>query len=169
MSVKMRTIEDWARISRRSHAAASSSRPPSGIVLIDVMIAILLFSIGILGMVALQSSAIKLSSDANYRTNAAMFADQVISNMWTADPSKLATAYPSPSGSAFKAWAATINCDSTTRATGCLPGTVANVPTITVTPLTGLASNYLVTVKVNWRAPNDTGPHNYVSTTQIGP
>lgn len=165
----MYSTEDGVRAARPAHAASSSSRRTSGIVLIDVMIAILLFSIGILGMVALQSSAIKLSSDANYRTDAAMFADQVISNMWTADPSKLTTDYPSPSGSAFKAWAATIDCASTTRATGCLPGTASNVPTITVTPLTNVASNYLVTVKVNWRAPNDTGPHNYVSTTQIGP
>ena len=143
-----------------------------GIVLIDALIAVVIFSIGIVGMVQLLASASKLSGDAQYRTDAAMFADQAISNMWTYDPATVATDYASPSGSAYLAWKASVTCGTASASThDCLPGVAANPPTIVIKPVTdtGITNNFLVTVTVNWKSPNDLGPHNYVSTTQIGP
>jgi len=151
--------------------------PSSGFVLLDAVIAILVFSIGVLGMVALQGSAVKLASDSRNRSNAAMLADQVIAQMWGDDLSQTSaftTKYTGSGGSGgagYNAWEATLDCTSTTKSTSCLPGVAANPPTITVTqtssPSGSSALVFLVTVTVNWKAPNDSSPHNYVSITQF--
>jgi len=135
-----------------------------GIVLLDALVAIVIFSIGILGMVTLQAAAIKLAGDAKYRTDAAMLADQVIAQMWTSDPTVLSTNYAGASGTGgtgYTTWAATLDCKSATASTSCLPAAAAYPPSIVV------GADNLVTVTVKWKAPNDTGPHNYVSITQI--
>jgi type IV pilus assembly protein PilV len=155
----------------------SSQLSQRGIVLLDALIAIVIFSIGILGMVSLQGAAIKLAGDAQYRTNAAMLADQVISQMWTGNvtsASDLSAAYAGASGTGgpqYTAWLNTINCATANASTNCLPGVTAatNAPVITIVPNAAFPKDALVTVTVNWQAPNDTGPHNYVSITQIGP
>lgn len=155
---------------RRTGASTLTRLPTSrGIVLIDALIAVVIFSIGIVGMVQLLASASKLSGDAKYRTDAAMFTDQVISNMWTYDPSTVATDFASPGGSQYLAWAATAKCKSAAGASNCLPGVETYPPTITLTPVAGFPTDFVVKVTVQWKSPNDIGPHNYVSTTQIGP
>lgn len=141
-------------------------RVPSqqGIVLLDALVAILIFSIGILGMVNLQAAATKLAGDAKYRTDAAMLADQVIAQMWTSDPTAISTNFAGTAGTGgagYTAWAATLDCKSTTASTSCLPAAATYPPSIVV------GANNLVTVTVYWKAPNDTGSHNYVSITQV--
>lgn len=49
----------------------------SGVFLIEALIAILIFSLGILGMVAMGGSAIAAQSDAQFRTEAAGFASDM--------------------------------------------------------------------------------------------
>ena len=145
----------------------SLHRASKGFVLLDAMVAVLIFSFGILGLVALQSSATQLTSNANYRVNAAMFADQVISQMWT-DPVNMANY--ATGGAQYTTWVKTINC-STSSSPTCLPGVTANPPTIAIGPgvsYNGLNTNYLVTVTINWQAPNDSTPHSYVSIATIG-
>ena len=152
-------------------------RVGEGFVLLDAVIAILIFSVGILGMVALLGSAIKLAGDAQYRTNAAMFADQVIAQMWgdfspSSDPTgaTLMADYNSPTGAKYLLWEATMDCTNlAARGTGCLPGVASNLPTISIVnaDTTGQSPSSTVTVTVYWMSPNDAGPHSYVSTTQI--
>ena len=55
-----------------------------GVVLLEALIAILIFSIGILGLVALQANMIKATGDANYRTQATFVAQQHLSEIWNA-------------------------------------------------------------------------------------
>src|SRR5258705_5858239 len=54
----------------------------SGMSLIEVLVAILVFSFGVLGMVGLQAQAVKLSTDSEDRTRAALLANQIVSEMW---------------------------------------------------------------------------------------
>jgi type IV pilus assembly protein PilV len=61
-----------------------------GVVLLEVMIAILIFSIGVLAIVGLQATMIKNTADAKYRSDASYIAQQRIGQMW-ADPSNLAS------------------------------------------------------------------------------
>jgi type IV pilus assembly protein PilV len=56
-----------------------------GVVLLEALIALLIFSFGILGIVGLQSAMIKGAGQAKYRTDASYIAQRRISMMW-ADP-----------------------------------------------------------------------------------
>ncbi|MGZ8261976.1 MAG: type IV pilus modification PilV family protein [Methylotenera sp.] len=59
-----------------------------GVVLLESLIAILIFSMGILALVGLQAAMLKNSSDAKYRADAAFIAQQRLGVMW-ADPTHL--------------------------------------------------------------------------------
>ena len=54
----------------------------SGVMLLEALIAILIFSLGILGIVGLQASAIAASRDAKYRTDAGLLANELLGEMW---------------------------------------------------------------------------------------
>ena len=148
-------------------------RQSGGFVLLDAMIAVVVFSIGIVGMVALQGSAIQMTGSANYRLNAALATDQVIAQMWGNDPTQLANLYQGASGAGganYLSWIKSIDCSQTTAGSNCLPGVSANPPTITVASQTTNTGNteYLVTVTLNWQAPSDSVAHSYTSVTDIG-
>src|SRR5579871_4502097 len=53
-----------------------------GIALMEALIAIVIFSFGLLGLIGLESKAINFSVDAEDRNRAAVFANDIASNMW---------------------------------------------------------------------------------------
>ncbi len=53
-----------------------------GYVLLEALIAILLFSVGILALVGMQAASINNVSDSKYRTEAGFLADQIIGVIW---------------------------------------------------------------------------------------
>jgi len=57
-------------------------RSQHGGFLLEALIGILIFSLGVLGLVALQGRAIGYSSDAQYRGEAAYLANAYVSRMW---------------------------------------------------------------------------------------
>ena len=59
-----------------------------GVAIIEAMIAILIFSIGVLGIVGMQANMVKNTSESQYRAEAAFIAQQRIGLMW-ADPDNL--------------------------------------------------------------------------------
>jgi type IV pilus assembly protein PilV len=145
-----------------------------GFILLDALVAVLIFSVGIVGMVTLQGSAVQLTSSANYRLNAALAADQVISQMWASGLTTLQTNFngsKKSGGAGYLAWMNNIDCTSSTAMTGCLPGVPDNPPIIQVVPETITNSQnteYQVTVTVSWQAPGDSNAHSYVTVTDIG-
>lgn len=64
----------------------------SGLMLIEVLVSILIFSIGILGMVGLQVTATQNSANAEYRTMASGLANDLVSQMWLRKTSNPANA-----------------------------------------------------------------------------
>jgi len=56
-------------------------RHQGGFFLIEALVAILIFSLGVLGLVAMGSAAIAAQSDAQYRTEAAALADEIASKI----------------------------------------------------------------------------------------
>ncbi len=58
-----------------------------GVVMVEALVAMLIFAIGILATLSLQTVAIKAGSDAKYRADAAYLANQLIGLMWTAERS----------------------------------------------------------------------------------
>ena len=61
-----------------------------GVVLLEALIAILIFSLGILGLVGLQASMVKGTSEAKYRAEASYVAQREIGRIW-ADPNNAAS------------------------------------------------------------------------------
>jgi len=146
-----------------------------GFVLLDALVAVVIFSIGIVGLVALQGAAMQMTGAASYRINAAMLADQLIAQMWAnGDPSQLLTDYVGSGGKGdtkYMTWLSSIDCTSTSHVTGCLPGVPANPPSIEISQQAITNSSnaqYQVTITINWQAPGDSNPHSYVSITDIG-
>lgn len=77
-----------------------------GALLLEALIGILIFALGILGLVGLQARALGYASDAQYRAEAAYLANSYISKIWADQPSAYATKYQSagqPEYDAFKA------------------------------------------------------------------
>ena len=147
-----------------------SKNPQSGAVLMEALVSILIFSIGIIALMALQAVSIKNSIDAKYRSDASYFANQIIAQMWVdranidsyANYTSTVTSACTPGGTASSlanvtTWA--------TQLAAALPGAVATKQSIVVsTPITGIRE---VTVMVCWKTPQSTVTNNFVTTTQI--
>lgn len=168
-----------------------------GVMLLEALVAILIFSIGILAIVGLQATSISLSTDAKYRSDASMLANQIIGMMWNDIGGVSALAPPAsftasqfssyignnqvnaacnPAGTAFERWSCTIldrlpNATAAVSFGGAVP--LAPPTTSVVTPLPAVAnstqtSSTSVTVTITWQLPNATAPHSYTTTAQIG-
>lgn len=112
-------------------------------MLIEVLIGMLLFLIGIVGLISLQAMSIKSTVDAKYRTEASYLANQIIGRMWS-DPANL-NAYsltgtavcPSSPSSELDKWVCNVK-NTLPNATG------TNSPLITI-------SGTRVMVQVFWQ------------------
>lgn len=142
----------------------------SGVMLLEALIAILIFSLGILGVVGMQASAVNASRDAKYRTDAGLLANELIGQMWSGDRvgTTLKTNFQGDDddalgtsvvtdGALFLLWRARVratlpaaNCADCDPRVTIAPGDVGP-------PQTASA----VTIEVRWRSPNDTATHSY--------
>ncbi len=114
----------------------------SGVALLETLIAILVFSLGVLGVVGLQAAMIKHTGDARYRIEASYIAQQRIGAMWM-DQTNLAS-----------------YVETATDISARLP---AGERSVTVD-----AATRLVTVTVTWQQPGSTEQHKFETTTQLG-
>jgi type IV pilus assembly protein PilV len=128
-----------------------------GSVMLEGLIAILVFSFGVLALVALLGVSVKDSSNAKHRTDASLLANQIIGRMWASDKTNaaLVAGFANPAGAEYLAWK--------TKVINTLPGAdlAANLPTIAID-----ADNQ-VTVTVRWQLPGASSAHNYVAITRI--
>jgi type IV pilus assembly protein PilV len=139
----------------------------TGFMLIEVLVAMLIFAFGILAIVGLQASSIKQSSGAKYRTDASLLANDLIGRMWVTDRSfATLNAQFSTSGTEYTNWLPNVE--------SALPGADANPPTVSVESRpAGTASETptsLVKIIISWKAPNEppSDPvHNLTVVTQI--
>jgi type IV pilus assembly protein PilV len=140
-----------------------------GIMLLEGLIAILIFSLGILAVVGMQATTINHSSQAKYRTDAAFVANKLIGQMW-ADSKGARTDYAT-GGAKFNQWV-------TQEVEAYLPkGRTTATVTVTSFIASGfnlagapVGTGHSITIEIRWRAPNEdiTVPaHTYVTTTEI--
>lgn len=132
----------------------TSAHDQQGAMLLEALIAILIFSMGILAIVGLQVASVRMSGDAKYRTDANMLANKVIGQMWVDDRTHaqlLANYGSGASGVAYTNWANEVQVT--------LPGVAdepANQPTIVVAPIAGTNTiSSQVTVTVYWNLPGE--------------
>lgn len=67
-------------------ARAAARRAARGFTLVEVLVSAVIFSIGVLGLVRLQATAVKMATDARQRAEATFLADQLLARMLIADP-----------------------------------------------------------------------------------
>ncbi len=58
-------------------------RRHAGMTLIEVLVSLLIFSFGFLGLIGMQARAVQLSTDAEDRSRAALLANDIVATMWT--------------------------------------------------------------------------------------
>lgn len=131
-------------------------------MLLEALLGIAIFSIGIFALIAMQAVAIGNVSEAKYRTDATLLAGQIISTMWN-DRGNLSdyefdgdTAIPTK----LEDWT-----DSLVEG---LPGAgeVGTMPTI-VMSTSGTTTEVLITVK--WKTPKSDTVRQFQTVTYITP
>lgn len=116
----------------------SSPQKENGSVLLEGLIAILIFSFGILAIVGLQGNAMRISTDSKMRIDASNIANQRIGEMWT-DTTNLA------------AHAAVDE----------------NVPLLPDGKMTTAVAGDVVTITITWKRPGEDTTQRFSSTTRI--
>jgi type IV pilus assembly protein PilV len=152
-----------------------------GFFLIEAMVAILIFALGILGLVAMGGAAIAAQTDAQYRTEAARFADEIASkislNVDRSDAATIAAsldAYQHQPGGAdcqfsgnasanalVTAWVAEVSASGTG-----LPGATPTSQQIRIETTVAGGFNR-VAVTLCWQAPNDKAARQHTLVTYV--
>jgi type IV pilus assembly protein PilV len=133
-----------------------SARAQQGVMMIEALVAILIFTLGIVAVMGLQANSIAQMSDAKYRTDASYLAAQVMGLIWIDQgdpPGSNLTNWQSPSYTGRLGWDALV--------ASTLPG---GSGTITVT---GLPPVKLVTVQIKWKQPEDVVVHSYTAVSNV--
>ena len=148
-----------------------------GVMLLEALLGLLIFSLGILALVAMQSVSISNVSNAKYRVEAAFAAEEIMNYMWLGDPTpatlQLGFAYPGGNSVYLQNWVTKLQ----TPPYG-LPGAGTYPPTVVVgapvgcqapTPPAVIPSQCAtpVTVTIRWKAPDAIAPSNHVAMTYI--
>lgn len=127
-----------------------------GSMLLEALFGILIFSLGILALVGLQATSVRQAASAQYRSDAALLANDLLGQMWLQANTATARQAMFASGTAgagYTTWAAKVQAT--------LPG---SLPPTVVFNLDGTA-----TITIFWRAPQEktSERHQYVVTTQV--
>ncbi|RZL33202.1 MAG: type IV pilus modification protein PilV [Rubrivivax sp.] len=154
-------------------------RAQAGVLLLEVLIALLIFSLGVLGLVGLQASAVKQSGQAKYRADATLLANDLIGQMWISNRTfeSLSVDFTSTGagGAKYNAWKARVNA--------ALPGSGDAPPVVAlarIQPLPAIVAGVQqagtqlpttrVTITMRWKAPGEAAgepAHNFVLVNEI--
>ena len=139
-------------------------RGQQGVMMIEALVGILIFAVGIIGLMGLQSAAIANTVEAKYRSDAAFYANQIIGAMWVdkvrvaVSPSLYDTSNPlAIANTELQAWKASVQA-SLPQATGALAPSVAVVNNL---------GGYDVTVTVFWQKPGQSDSHKFLTVARI--
>jgi len=131
-------------------------------MLIEALLAILIFSIGILAVVGMQSIAIKNVSESRYRSQAGFLVQELIGQMWTDNGNIAQYAYAGGTPpQRLQTWVPKVK--------SALPGNLD--PIVTVTGAS--AQGGVVQVQVFWQLPEEANqnpppaPHQYTVLASI--
>ena len=136
------------------------SLPETGSALLEALVAILIFSFGVLGLIGILAGSIRATNDARYRAEAANLAHALVGDMWSTKAADLDAQFGT-GGPKLSAWQ--------TQVASLLPSaTGANVPVVDLTQ-PGLSSqSRSVVVTVYWQLPGESARHQVLITAQIG-
>lgn len=121
-------------------------------MLLESLLSILIFSLGILALVGFQAASIKLAGDAKQRANASFIANQIESELWGVDAGNLSTCagtFTAPSGASCAGnWGERLISLPNGKAVVTINGSQ-------------------VTLTVTWKMPGEEEEHRYVHNAEI--
>lgn len=143
-----------------------TSKPPtavglstcqSGGSLLEGLLAILLFSVGMLSLLMLLSATLVETGNARYRSEASLLASDLITQMWAGDRSlaELRARFTEPESEDYQRWLATVHSR--------LPGTSGT----TNLPIISIDEKRQVKIQMRWQAPGDGKTHQLVTVATI--
>lgn len=148
----------------RNMAGAGAARRQRGVMLIEALVGILIFTIGVFAVMGLQAVSIKNSVEAKNRTDAAMLVNSLISQM-SVDSKNMAAlqaSYNSASGTVYTQWLADVQ-----NIMPGVSGVPATQPTVAVTPVTSNGVNAIqAAITVFWQVPGQE-LHNFTASSQF--
>jgi type IV pilus assembly protein PilV len=124
-----------------------------GALLLQSLIAIALFSGGIVALLLLSATAVGQVSQAHYRASASLLAEKALAQMRLAGSDPGLRAAWAADGAAFLAWQRDVEA--------ALPGAAALPPTLVIDADGGIV------LTLRWRAPADVSPHQHVLATRM--
>ncbi len=140
-----------------------TGRSDRGFMLIEALVALLIFAFGVLGIVGLQASMTKAQTQSRFRADAALLAQRLIGTMWS-DQDTLVN-YASAGCAAHprcNEWA--------TQVGAALPGGATNIAVAAlpggIVAATGKVVAADVTITITWTPPNEQ-QHNYTTTAAV--
>ena len=139
-----------------------AARYQRGAFLLEALVAILIVSFGILGIVGLQAQAVKITNDSQYRAEAVYLATELMSQMWADDYKTLQTDYDSTGGGAkYGAFKNKVKAQ--------LAGAWVSDPDVIFDDANApsLQSSY-VTITIEFRTPGEPVTHQYVTSGVVG-
>ena len=145
-----------------------------GSYLLEALIAILIFSFGVLGLIGLLGSSIRITNDARYRSEAANLANAMAAEMWTMCAKTVVqpcdkTAVQAEmqldtqfgdSGPRLGYWQS--------KAEALLPSAAAYPLTVDLAQPVLSNESRTVVITVFWKMPGETEKHQHMMTAQIG-
>lgn len=118
-----------------------------GFMLIEVLVSILIFSVGVLALVGLQAKMTTAQTSSKLRTDAAYMANELIGVMWS-DIKNVST-YNNCASDACKDWNA--------KLVQSLPGATSTI---------AVNASSLVTITITWKQGSD-DTHTYTTSTYV--
>jgi type IV pilus assembly protein PilV len=134
-----------------------------GVILLEALIGILIFSLGVLALVAMQAVSVSNVSNARYRTEAAFLANEIISEIWVdrgagyANVASYAVSNGSASSVPATTWVQKVRAQ--------LPGSDIYGPDVAIA--TPAAGGRQVTVTLRWKAPDAVSVSNHTAVAFI--
>lgn len=138
----------------RKHNMSAPVSAQKGVVIIEALVAILIFSVGVLGIVGMQANMVKNTSESKYRADAGYIAQQIIGGFWS-HPDNLPPDGGPPTTEANIAALGITDIDMASVTTMLPNGTL-------LVERTG--DRYDVTI--TWQQPGE-APHNFVTSASI--
>jgi len=127
----------------------------SGVVILEVLVSIVIFAVGVLGIVGLQTVTAKAGVDARFRTDAAALSDELVARAQTwMNASTLATQFTGTNasgGAEYTSW----YTNRLIVAQAGLPGVQSAVAF--PAPYAGAGAGAFITVIISWQVPGADG------------
>ena len=133
----------------RARIGAGGRDSQQGVMLLEALVAILIFTIGIIAVMGMQVASINEVTQAKYRTDASYLANQIIAMMWIDQPNL--ASYASPGSPGRITWDATV--------ANTLPAGQGVI----------VVNGQQVSVTIQWRLPSDIVTRRYLSVANINP